>query len=68
MLTKNLEKILNEQVSKEAYSSTLYLAMASWAEVNGYPGVAQWLYIQSDEERIHMLKFIKYINEREGWR
>ena len=66
MLTKNLEKILNEQVSKEAYSSTLYLAMASWAEVNGYQGVAQWLYVQSDEERIHMLKFIKYINERGG--
>src|SRR5665811_2349335 len=24
------------------------------------------LYTQSDEERIHMLKFIKYINERGG--
>ena len=66
MLTKKLEKILNDQVSKEGYSSTLYLAMASWAEVNGYQGVAKWLYIQSDEERIHMLKFIKYINERGG--
>ena len=66
MLSKTLEKILNSQVEKEAYSSALYLAMASWAEVNGYPGIAQWLYIQSDEERIHMLKFIKYINERGG--
>jgi ferritin len=66
MLTKNLEKNLNEQVSKEAYSSTLYLSMASWAEVSGYPGIAQWLYLQSDEERIHMLRFIKYINERGG--
>jgi ferritin len=40
--------------------------MASWAETNGYSGVASWLYSQSDEERIHMLKFIKYINERGG--
>jgi ferritin len=66
MLTENHVKILNEQVSKEAYSSTLYLAMASWAEVNGYQGIAQWLYVQSDEERIHMLKFIKYLNQRGG--
>jgi ferritin len=66
MLDKKIEEALNEQVEKEAFSSALYLAMASWAEVKGMPGVAGWLYIQSDEERIHMLKFIKYINERGG--
>lgn len=66
MLNKKVEKILNEQVEKEGYSSALYLAMASWAEVNGMAGVADWLYAQSDEERMHMLKFVKYINERGG--
>jgi ferritin len=66
MLNKKVEKILNEQVEKEGYSSALYLAMASWAEVNGMAGVANWLYVQSDEERMHMLKFVKYINERGG--
>jgi len=66
MLNKNIEKALNEQVEKEGYSSALYLAMASWADVKGMPGVAEWLYIQSDEERLHMLKFIKYVNERGG--
>jgi ferritin len=66
MLTKKVVDICNRQVEREGYSSHLYLAMASWAETNGYPGVAQWLYVQSDEERIHMLKFIKYINERNG--
>jgi ferritin len=40
--------------------------MASWAENNGLPGIAQWLYAQAEEERIHFLKFIKYINERGG--
>jgi ferritin len=65
-MNKKTEEILNIQVEKEAYSSSLYLAMASWAEVNGLPGVAQWLYAQSDEERMHMLKFVKYINERGG--
>ncbi|MBN1790665.1 MAG: ferritin [Bacteroidales bacterium] len=66
MINKKIEKALNEQVEKEGYSSSLYLAMASWAETKGMAGVAQWLYVQSDEERMHMLKFIKYINERGG--
>jgi ferritin len=66
MLKKKIEDICNRQVEREGYSSSLYLAMASWAEVNGLNGVAGWMYNQSDEERIHMLKFIKYINERGG--
>jgi ferritin len=66
MLNKKIESILNVQVEKEGYSSNLYLAMASWAEVNGYAGIAGWLYKQSDEERMHMLRLIGYINERGG--
>ena len=66
MLTKKIESILNKQVEKEGYSSNLYLAMASWSEVNGYKGISQWLYAQSDEERMHMLKILLYINERDG--
>jgi ferritin len=66
MLKKKIEDICNRQVEREGYSSNLYLAMASWAETNGLSGVADWLYAQSDEERLHMLKFIKYINERGG--
>ena len=66
MLKKKVEDILNAQIEKEGYSSNLYLAMASWAEANGYAGIAGWLYAQSDEERVHMLKLIKYVNERGG--
>jgi len=66
MLKKSVEDLCNRQVEREGYSSNLYLSMASWAEVNGFAGVAEWLYTQSEEERIHFLKFIKYINERGG--
>ena len=66
MLSKKVEDILNVQVDKEGYSSHLYLSMASWAENQGLGGIADWLYEQSEEERIHMLKLIKYINERDG--
>jgi len=40
--------------------------MACWAEVHGLEGIAQFMYAQSDEERAHMLKLIKYVNERGG--
>ncbi len=66
MLNKKIEDILNRQVEREGYSSLLYLSMASWAESSGYPGIAQWLYAQSNEELEHMLKFIHYINDRGG--
>ena len=58
MLKKTVEKILNDQIQKEAYSSYLYLAMASWAENNSMSGVAAWLYAQAEEEKEHMLKFL----------
>jgi len=66
MFKKKIEDICNRQVEREAYSSNLYLAMAIWAETNGLAGIAAWLYAQAEEEKMHMLKFIKYINERGG--
>ncbi len=65
-MNPRVEKALNEQVVKESSSSQFYLAMASWSENNGLNGTAQFLYTHSDEERFHMLKLIKFINERGG--
>jgi len=66
MISEKLEKIFNEQIDKEFYSSNLYLSMAIWAETSGYNGTAKWFYAQADEERMHMLKFIEYLNDRGG--
>lgn len=66
MINKKIEAALNKQVALEAESSQYYLAMASWAENTGYNGVASFLYLHSDEERMHMLKLVRYINERGG--
>jgi ferritin len=66
MLKKKIEDICNRQIEREGYSSNLYLAMAVWAETNGLSGVASWMYAQAEEEKLHMLKFIKYVNERGG--
>ncbi|MCF6296624.1 MAG: ferritin [Flavobacteriaceae bacterium] len=66
MLSKIIEKALNEQIRIEAESSQVYLAMASWAETQGFEGVALFMYKHSDEERMHMLKLAKFVNERGG--
>lgn len=66
MLSKRMESNLNKQIRIEAESSQIYLAMASYAEIKGLEGVSEFMYAQSDEERMHMLKLFKYINERGG--
>ncbi len=65
-MNKRIEQALNDQIKKEASSSQYYLAMASWAENNGLNGTAQFMYTHSDEERFHMLKLVKFVNERGG--
>lgn len=65
-MNKRIEDALNDQIQKESSSSQFYLAMASWAENNGLNGTSQFMYQHSDEERFHMLKLMKFVNERGG--
>ena len=66
MLSKTIQTAINNQIKIEADSSQIYLAMASWAEVQGFEGISAFMYKQSDEERMHMLKLVKYANQRGG--
>lgn len=61
-----MEKALNQQIALEGYASYLYLSMASWCEQEGLEGCAQFLYRQSAEERSHMLRIFRYLNEVDG--
>ena len=68
MLSKRMQEALNEQIKIEAESSQVYLAMASWAEIQpGIDNVTSFFYQHSDEERMHMLKLIHFVNERGGF-
>ncbi|MEN8928288.1 MAG: ferritin [Flavobacteriales bacterium] len=66
MLNKRVEAALNSQLVIEANSSHYYLSIASWAETKGLDGTSEFFYEQSDEERMHMLRLVKFINERGG--
>lgn len=66
MISKKMEKAINEQINKELYSAYLYLAMAAQAEQMGLGGFANWFEVQFHEEQEHALKFYKYVNEQGG--
>ena len=66
MISKKMEKALNEQIALEGTASFIYLAMASWCDKEGLEGCAQFMHSQSAEERMHMLKIFTYISEVDG--
>ena len=65
-LTEETEALLNKQIVMEGESSAYYLAMASWCEMRGFSTSAEFLSRHSDEERMHMLKLFKYVNDAGG--
>lgn len=66
MIKQSILDALNNQVEAEATASQLYLAMASWADSRGLEGISEFLFAHSDEERMHMLKLVRFVNERGG--
>ncbi len=65
-LSEEIEALLNEQIKTEAYSSALYLSMASWCNRNGFDNSASYLEKQSYEEREHMMKIFRFVNDMGG--
>lgn len=66
MLSKKVEKALNEQLNAEMYSSYLYLSMNAYFKSTNLDGFANWMYAQAQEELMHAMKFYDFINQRGG--
>lgn len=61
-----MQDALNNQINHEFYASYLYLAMSAYLDDANYPGFAQWMRVQSQEEYGHAMKIFNYINDRDG--
>jgi ferritin len=57
---------INEQINSEFEASYTYLAMAAFCDQQKFLGAAQWLRMQSDEERGHALKLFDFVLARDG--
>jgi ferritin len=66
MLNPKIEKALNDQINAELYSSYLYLSMSAYFEAESLEGMAQWMWVQAQEELTHVEKFFHFVNERDG--
>ena len=65
-LSDKIMSALNSQMTKEAHAAQIYLSYGSWADSQGYEGVANFLFRHAQEERNHMMKVLEYILERGG--
>jgi len=63
-LSPAINQALNQQLKAEAEASQSYLALAAWADDQGYAGIANFLFRHAHEERNHMMKFLRYILDR----
>ncbi len=66
MLSKKMEKALNEQLNAEFHSAYVYLSLAAYFESRNLDGFAAWMEAQAAEEVGHAMKFYNYINSRNG--
>ncbi|MEO5905425.1 MAG: ferritin [Saprospiraceae bacterium] len=66
MLSEKMVNALNEQISMEAYASFLYLSMAGWFDIKSMKGCAAFMYRQSAEEHVHMMKIFHYLLEMDA--
>jgi ferritin len=66
LLSEDIETLLNQQIRKEAHSSAMYLAMASWCNQNGFDYSSDYFFKQAEEERMHQLKLFKYVLDMGG--
>ncbi|WP_445491270.1 ferritin [Niallia sp. 03133] len=66
MLNEQVQKLLNNLIGVENLSSTLYLSMSASMSTKNYVCMANWLRVQAEEERTHLLKLIDYVTDRGG--
>jgi len=66
MISKKMEKSLNEQVNAELYSAYLYLSMEAYFKSQNLNGFANWMRVQTQEEITHAMKIYEFIDERGG--
>jgi ferritin len=63
-LPDELAKAFNDQITLEVASSIAYLQMAAHFENVNLVGMAAWMRMQSEEEKDHAHRFMKFVLDR----
>jgi ferritin len=60
------QEAFNKHLNAELFSAYLYLSMSAYFDAENFPGMANWMRIQAQEEMGHAMKFFDFINDRDG--
>jgi ferritin len=63
VIHSNVAQLLNQQVGHEFAASLQYVAHSTWFESEALPELARYFAKQADEERLHAMKMIKFLND-----
>ena len=66
LASEKLIHTFNQQIGNEMHGSLQYIAIASYFDSETLPELAKFFYQQSDEERTHAMRFVKFINDVGG--
>lgn len=66
MLSKKIEKMLNDQFNNELYSENVYLSICSFFKSKELDGFANFFRVQAHEEKAHADKLFDYLHETGG--
>ena len=66
LASDKLIQAFNQQIGNEMGASMQYIAIASYFDSETLPELAKFFYRQSEEERMHAMKFVKFINDVGG--
>jgi len=66
MIGQSINQAFNEQIGHEFGASMQYIAIAGYFEYQNLRLLANLFFKQSDEEKEHAMKFVKYILETQG--
>ena len=66
LASEKLIQAFNEQIGNEMGASMQYIAIASYFDSETLPQLAKFFYVQSEEERTHAMRFVKFINDVGG--
>jgi ferritin len=66
LISETLNEAMNEQIGSELGASNQYLKIASYFDNDNLPELAGFFFRQSEEEREHAMRFLRYILDAGG--
>lgn len=66
LISDKLNQSMNRQIGSELGASNQYLKIAAYFDRESLPELAEFFFRQSDEERTHAMKFVRYILDAGG--